>query len=199
MASAISVVLDPISGQVWGARLQSTAPPSSAIATPYASRTDLFWRLFGRMVARDAEKGPISSHNVAIFDGGERNRLIRFAVVGGSSTVVALAIYTVSIALGVWYPLGAALGYGAGIVNGYTWNRRWTFEAGAFHLPEFSRYVLVQGGGLVANLIGLAFAVETLGMSKLAAEIATLIPIVLVTYVFNRWWTFAPRAASRPN
>jgi putative flippase GtrA len=121
-------------------------------------------------------------------------------VVGGLSTAVTLVIFSVGIALGIWYPVAAAVGYAAGIVNGYTWNRRWTFEAGDFHLPEFSRYLLVQGGGLVANLIGLAFAVETLGMVKLAAEIITLIPIVLVTYFLNRWWIFTPRAAaSRPN
>jgi putative flippase GtrA len=128
----------------------------------------------------------------------ERNRLVRFIVVGGSSTAITLAIFTASIGLGVWYPIGAALGYAAGILNGYTWNRRWTFEAGAFHLPEFSRYVLVQGGGLVANVAGLTFAVEVLSMPKLPAEIATLIPIVLVTFLLNRRWTFGSRAASSP-
>jgi putative flippase GtrA len=117
-------------------------------------------------------------------------------MVGGLSTAVTLVIFSVGIAVGIWYPLAAAVGYAAGIVNGYTWNRRWTFETGPFHLPEFSRYVAVQGGGLLANVLGLAFAVEALGISEFPAEVATLIPIVLVTYFLNRWWTFGSRTPS---
>jgi putative flippase GtrA len=133
-----------------------------------------------------------------LLDRAERIRLLRFVVVGGSSTAITLAIYTTALVLGVWYVLAAALGYAAGILNGYTWNRKWTFEVGAFHLPEFSRYVIVQGGGLLANVLGLAFTVEAFGMAEFAAEIVTLIPIVLVTYFLNRRWTFESRVPSIP-
>jgi putative flippase GtrA len=133
---------------------------------------------------------------VPAFDRAEQTRLIRFVLVGGSSTVLTLTIYAVTIELGVWYLIAAILGYAAGIVNGYTWNRLWTFRSGSFHLPEFTRYVVVQGSGLGANLIGLAVAIEALGMGEFIAEIATLVPIVLVTYLVNRWWTFRPRAES---
>jgi putative flippase GtrA len=132
------------------------------------------------------------------LDRAERVRLMRFLVVGVSNTVVMLAVYAGGLALGVPYPVAAAVGYGAAIVNGYSWNRRWTFEAGAFHLPQFSRYIVVQGGGLLANVLGLAFCVETVGLAKLPAEIVTVIPIVLVTFVFNRAWTFSSRAAPPP-
>jgi putative flippase GtrA len=123
----------------------------------------------------------------------ERNRLIRFVLVGGSSTVVTVLSYALLIELGVSYPISAALGYAAGIVNGYTWNRRWTFGTGPFHLPEFSRYVIVQGSGLAANLLGLVLLVEVVGLGKLVAEIVSVVPIVLVTFSLNRWWTFRPR------
>jgi putative flippase GtrA len=133
------------------------------------------------------------------FDGAERNRLIRFAIVGGSNTAVALVLYTVAVGLGVWYPVAALLGYAAGMANGYTWNRLWTFQAGSFHLPEFSRYVLVQGCGMVANVVALAVAVEALAIGEIIAEIVTLPPIVLVTYLANRHWTFRERAATQPS
>jgi putative flippase GtrA len=127
----------------------------------------------------------------------ERNRLIRFALVGGSSTVVTLASYAVLIELGAPYLVAAVLGYAAGIVNGYTWNRLWTFESGPFHLPEFSRYVVVQGSGLAANLLGLVLLVEVIGLGKVVGEIISVVPIVLVTYSINRWWTFRPRTRSQ--
>jgi putative flippase GtrA len=122
-----------------------------------------------------------------------RIRLVRFVLVGGSSTLVTVLIYAMLIELGASYPISAALGYAAGIVNGYTWNRLWTFESGPFHLPEFSRYVVVQGGGLAANLLGLVLLVEVIGIGELWAEIISVVPIVLVTFSLNRWWTFRPR------
>jgi putative flippase GtrA len=126
----------------------------------------------------------------------ERTRLIRFALVGGTSTLVTLLSYALLIGVGAAYPVAAVLGYAAGIVNGYTWNRVWTFETGSFHLPEFSRYVVVQGSGLAANLVGLVLLVEALDLDRLVAEIISVVPIVLVTYLLNRWWTFRPRAES---
>jgi putative flippase GtrA len=123
----------------------------------------------------------------------ERTRLVRFVLVGGSSTVVTLGSYALLVAISVPYPVAAPAGYAAGILNGYTWNRLWTFETGDFHLPEFSRYVAIQGSGLVANLLAVVVLVEALGLGKLAAEIVSLIPIVLVTFAINRRWTFRPR------
>jgi putative flippase GtrA len=121
-------------------------------------------------------------------------RLVRFVLVGGTNTLVTLLSYTLLVGLGASYPVAATIGYAAGILNGYTWNRLWTFETGAFHLPEFSRYVVVQGSGLVANLLGLVLLVETVGLGKVAAEAISVVPIILVTYSLNRRWTFRPRA-----
>jgi putative flippase GtrA len=116
-------------------------------------------------------------------------------VVGGTNTLATFLVYALLLHLGASYPVAAVIGYGAGVLNGYTWNRLWTFEAGRFHLPEFSRYVVVQSGGLVMNLVGLLILIEALGVGKLPAELACTAPIVLLTYSLNRSWTFRPRPA----
>src|SRR5262249_28436811 len=120
----------------------------------------------------------------------ERRRIVRFALVGGSSTAIAVLGYGLLVELGTPYLAAATIGYGCGILNGYTWNRLWTFETGPFHFPEFLRYMVVQGTGLLANLLGLVLLVEALHLNKLLAEFLTIVPIVLVTYLLNRWWTF---------
>jgi putative flippase GtrA len=123
----------------------------------------------------------------------DRTRLVRFAIVGGSNTLVTLLSYAGLLELGTPYLVAAAIGWAAGTLNGYTWNRLWTFETGPFHLPEFFRYVAAQASGLTVNLLGLLLLVELLGLEKLVAEAISVIPIVLVSYSLNRWWTFRPR------
>jgi putative flippase GtrA len=128
----------------------------------------------------------------------DNRRFLRFAVVGGSNGVVTVGVYTLLLALGIAYPVAAIVGYGAGILNGYTWNRLWTFETGSFHLPEFSRYVVVQGSGLLLNLLLLYVLIDRLGVARGLSEILSIVPVVLLTYIFNRWWTFQPRTRSEP-
>jgi putative flippase GtrA len=123
--------------------------------------------------------------------------LLRFAVVGGSSTLVTVLSYSVLIEIEVAYLTAAVIGYAAGIINGYTWNRLWTFETGPFHLPEFRRYVVVQGSGLALNLVALRLLIEMLGVARGLAEILSIIPIVILTFWVNRAWTFQPRIERR--
>jgi putative flippase GtrA len=124
-------------------------------------------------------------------------RFLRFALVGGSNGAVTVGVYTLLLALEVAYPVAAVIGYLAGIVNGYTWNRLWTFETGPFHLPEFTRYVAVQGFGLVLNLVILYALIEGLETQKAIAEILSIVPVVLLTFILNRRWTFHPKTRSR--
>jgi len=122
---------------------------------------------------------------------------LRFALVGVSNTLITVLSYAAMIELGVGYALAATLGYVLGVFNGYTWNRLWTFEAGPFHLPEFSRYVLVYVAGLAANLLLLFLLIEKAGVALGAAEIISVVPVVLLTYSANRWWTFSARIRTR--
>jgi putative flippase GtrA len=126
------------------------------------------------------------------------SRFARFALVGASNGVVAFLTYSLLLALEVAYPVAATVGYLAGIANGYTWNRLWTFETGPFHLLEFSRYFVVQGSGLGLNLLLLVVLIEGVGMAHGVSELLSLVPVVLLTYLVNRWWTFHPKTRSEP-
>jgi putative flippase GtrA len=123
-------------------------------------------------------------------------RFLRFALVGGSNGAVTIATYSLLLAIGVAYPIAAVVGYLVGILNGYTWNRLWTFETGPFHLPEFFRYLAVQGFGLVLNLSLLYVLIEALETPKGIAEIVSVVPVVLLTFILNRRWTFHPKTRS---
>jgi putative flippase GtrA len=122
----------------------------------------------------------------------ERARqFLRFLVVGVGNTVVSLVVYRLLLALGTWYVVAAPLAFSAGAVNGYVFNRRWTFAA-----PDSTRarvlYVAVQATGAVATSVLVPFFVAV-GVSQLGAYFAAIPPVTVCMFVANRVWTFADR------
>jgi putative flippase GtrA len=123
----------------------------------------------------------------------------RYGVVGAVNTALTYAVYVLCLDTGVWYVAASALGFIVGAVNGYVFNRRWTFRAGGAHAPTMARYVLVQAAALGSNLLLLTAFVEVADLSKLDSQ-AVVLPVVAVcSFIVNRQWTFGvPTAADEP-
>ena len=87
----------------------------------------------------------------------EWQRFARFLVVGLSGTALDFFIL---VALKAWgWPTGVSnvLSFSAGIVNNYTWNRRWTFAdtqtTPHARLAQFAQFALVSGIDLALNTL----------------------------------------------
>ena len=114
----------------------------------------------------------------------------KFAVVGVSNTLLSLAVYSVLVSVGEWYPLAAALAFVAGAVNGYAWNRRWTFRRGSRRAPL--RYFAVQLAGLGLTEALLWLLVSVGGVEKIAGYVLTAAIVTCLTFLANRSWAFVP-------
>ena len=56
-------------------------------------------------------------------------QFIKFGIVGISNTLLTFAVYTLLLKVfGVWYLAASAIGFGAGTVNSFLLNRRWTIR-----------------------------------------------------------------------
>jgi putative flippase GtrA len=119
-------------------------------------------------------------------------QFVRFGVVGAANTALTLATYAVLVALHAPVPLAGAIGWGVGAVNGFVLNRAWTFRGSARGAVPAARYAAVAllGSGLDATLLAIAVGEEHL--PRLAAEVAALPPVTLLTFVLCRGWVFAP-------
>jgi putative flippase GtrA len=119
-------------------------------------------------------------------------QLGRFLVVGLSNTVLSFLVYRLLLAAGAWYVLAAPLAFAAGALNGYVWNRRWTFTA-----PDTTRarvlYVVVQVLGALATTLLVLFFVRALGTGRVWAYLAAIPPVTLCMFAANRLWTFGKR------
>ena len=119
-------------------------------------------------------------------------QLGRFLVVGLSNTALSFVVYRLLLAIGAWYVLAAPIAFAAGALNGYVFNRRWTFAA-----PDTTRarvlYVMVQAAGALSTSLLVLFFVRAIGTGRVWAYLAAIPPVTLCMFAANRLWTFRKR------
>jgi len=119
-------------------------------------------------------------------------QLVRFGLVGSTNTALTLATYAVLVALHAPVALAGAAGWAVGAVNGFVFNRAWTFRGTARVAVPAARYAVVAlaGSGLNAALVSIAVSEQHL--PRIAGELAVLPPVTLLSFVLCRSWVFAP-------
>jgi putative flippase GtrA len=116
----------------------------------------------------------------------------RFLLVGLGNTAISFVAYRLLLALGTPYVIAAALGFLAGAVNGYVFNRRWTFAARDSARARVV-YVSVQAVGAASTSLLVLLLVGGVGLDKVGAYIVAIPPVTVCTFIANRLWTFADR------
>jgi putative flippase GtrA len=120
----------------------------------------------------------------------ELNRVVKFALVGLSNTIITLGVYGGLVHLGANYMVAAVIGWSVGALNGYTWNRIWTFRVGAHQHELLGKYLGVALTGLILNTVLLRIAIEELGFEELGGQAVVLPIVAATTFLINRFWTF---------
>jgi putative flippase GtrA len=118
-------------------------------------------------------------------------QLARFLAVGVGNTLISFVVYRVLLALGTWYVVAAPLAFAVGAVNGYIFNRRWTFAA-----RDSTRARLLYVGVAVLGAVATSLLVPLFvaaGAGKVIAYLAAIPPVTLCMFAANRLWTFADR------
>jgi len=154
------------------ARRTSRVPPGAAPRRPEDAAT-----------VADAPKAKLNAALAAQF--------VKFGVVGIFNTLLSLAVYALLLKVfGMWYLTASAIGYAVGMINGFLWNRSWTFRGHVGDALTPVRWCVVQGFGLAANL-GLVFVfVHDAGLDKLLGQACAIAIVVVFTFLANRAWTF---------
>jgi putative flippase GtrA len=119
-------------------------------------------------------------------------QLARFLVVGLGNTLLSFIVYRLLLAVGAWYLLAAPLAFAVGAVNGFVFNRRWTFGARDTTRARVL-YVTVQVAGAVSTSLLVLLFVRVAGTGRVGAYLAAVPPVTLGMFAANRLWTFAGR------
>jgi putative flippase GtrA len=115
----------------------------------------------------------------------------RFLAVGVGNTAISFIVYGALLGLGAWYVVAAPLAFAAGALNGYVFNRRWTFGARDSTRARVL-YVAVQATGALSTSLLVPLFVAA-GVGKVGAYLAAVPPVTVCIFVANRVWTFADR------
>ncbi len=118
-------------------------------------------------------------------------QFVKFGIVGVSNTLIFFAVYTLLLKVfGVWYVAASGIGFAIGAVNGFLWNRAWTFRGHVGDALTPVRWFVVQSSGLLLNLGLVYLFVDGAGLDKLSGQAVSIVIVTVVTFFANRAWTF---------
>jgi putative flippase GtrA len=82
-----------------------------------------------------------------------------------------------------WYVFSTASGALVGAITNFLINRHWTFQASGGHFSrQAKRYLIVSGGSLLLNTLGVYGMTETF---KIHYAISVVLVSILVGFLFN--------------
>jgi putative flippase GtrA len=118
-------------------------------------------------------------------------QFVKFGVVGVSNTLLAFFVYTLLLKVfGVWYVAASGIGFAVGAINGFLWNRRWTFRGHVGDALTPVRWSVVQTCGLLVNSGLVYLFVDGAGVGELVGQGLTIAIVTTLTFSANRAWTF---------
>jgi putative flippase GtrA len=119
------------------------------------------------------------------------SQFVKFGVMGVSNTLIFFLVYTLLLkAFGVWYVAASGIGFAVGAINGFLWNRAWTFRGHVGDALTPVRWFVVQTSGLLLNLGLVYLFVDGAGLGELLGQAVTIAIVTVVTFLVNRDWTF---------
>lgn len=122
-------------------------------------------------------------------------QFVKFGLVGVSNTLLTFSVYTLLLkAFGVWYVAASAIGFAVGAVNGFLWNRAWTFRGHVGDALTPVRWFVVQTFGLLVNSGLVYLFVDGVGLGELIGQAMTIAIVTVMTFFANRSWTFRGHA-----
>jgi putative flippase GtrA len=118
-------------------------------------------------------------------------QLVRFGAVGASGYAVNLAIYALSLSLGLHYRSAATAGWIGGVLNNFWWNRHWTFRArGGRAGFQAARFFTVSVAAFVFAAAVLELLVSVAGVAELPAQAISIIAATPLNFIGNKMWSF---------
>lgn len=118
-------------------------------------------------------------------------QLARYGAVGLASNAVLYAGYLALTWGGVGHKLAMTILYGAGVLQTFVVNRRWTFQHTGRSGAAFWRYTASYAMGYVLNLAALYVFVDLYGSRHELVQGTMVFVLAGLLFLLQRYWVFA--------
>jgi putative flippase GtrA len=82
------------------------------------------------------------------------------------------------------------IGYAAGIINSFIWNKLWTFKARHQTAGQFGRFLVLNLACLLLSSLSLFIFTDYLGLPYGPVWFITMGIVTLVNFVVSKYWVF---------
>lgn len=86
--------------------------------------------------------------------------------------------------------LANIIGYSAGIINSFVWNKLWTFKARHETVSQFGRFLLLNLACLLLSSLSLFIFIDSLGFLYGPVWFITMGMVTVINFAVSRYWVF---------
>lgn len=149
-----------------------------------------------------------AAHAPADVDSGRRRldswppwlrQFVKFALVGGSGTLVNLAVFSLIIYVYVKMAgtrpliveqIASGVAFCVAVISNFIFNRRWTFRHTGPVIPHFGRFFLVSCVGLALNIFCYTALHEWGGLGEHLSELLAIACVMPLNFLGSKFWAF---------
>jgi putative flippase GtrA len=152
----------------------------------------------------DAENTPPAAEVVRSASPLERipvslRQFVKFAVVGGTGTLVNLGVFQLVVFLyehatggsaGIFNQVAVGIAFCVAVISNFLLNRFWTFRNRGRIIRHFSRFLVVSLIGFGLNELIFTLLHNVGGVHRLLSLLLAILVVTPVNFVGSKWWAF---------
>lgn len=118
-------------------------------------------------------------------------QFVKFGVVGIFNTLISYIVYILFVSVGVHYLLAHVIGFIAGVLNSFYWNKKYVFDKNEVGIVKtFVKVFASYGTTFLLSTILLFLLVQYIHLSATLAPILILFITVPLNFIMNKYWAF---------
>ena len=127
------------------------------------------------------------------------NQFLRYALGGLASNAFGYCLYLALTYLGMNHKLAMSLLYGIGVLQGFVFNKKWSFRFNGPATPALVRYITAYAVGYVINFFALVVLVDQSGLPHQEVQAVMIVVVAGLLFLAQFFWVFAKINENRPS
>lgn len=116
---------------------------------------------------------------------------IKYGFVGlGNTLITAVVIWVMMKVFGVSDVLSNIIGYAAGVINSFIWNKKWTFKSSVSWTAGAVKFGVVFAICYLLQLGLLLYLNKTLTIDSYYNQLIAMAFYTVINFVMNKFYTF---------